>query len=58
MTASIYQGYDAAGTIGDLIVGTVYGLIDGLVFGWLFAWLYNQFTPIRAGGRKPPPIEP
>jgi len=44
MMASIYPGYQASGTIGE--------------FGWIFGWLYNQFTPIRAGGRKPPPIEP
>ncbi|MEJ2165794.1 MAG: hypothetical protein P8X90_09715 [Desulfobacterales bacterium] len=60
MMASIYPGYHAAGTIGDLIVGAVYGLVDGLVFGWVFGWLYNRLTPIRAGGGQKPaePIEP
>ena len=59
MMASIYPGYHAAGTIGDLIVGAVYGLVDGLVFGLVFGWLYNRLTPIRADGQKPPqPIEP
>ena len=45
MMASIYPGYHASGTIGDLIVGTLYGLVDGLVFGWVFGWIYNRFTP-------------
>jgi hypothetical protein len=57
--ASIYPGYDAAGTIGDLIVGTLYGLVDGLVCGWIFGWLYNRLTSMRPGARKPQqPIEP
>jgi hypothetical protein len=57
--ASIYPGYDAAGTVGDLIVGTLYGLVDGLVCGWIFGWLYNRFIIVRAGTRKPKePIEP
>jgi len=44
MMASIYPGYHASGTIGDLIAGTLYGLVDGLVCGWVFGWLYNRLT--------------
>lgn len=59
MLASIYPGYHAAGTIGDLIIGAVYGLVDGLVCGLIFGWLYNRLIPMRASGQKPPPpIEP
>jgi ABC-type phosphate transport system permease subunit len=41
--AYIYPGYHAAGTIGDLIVGTLYALLDGLICGLVFGWLYNSF---------------
>ena len=41
--ASVYPGYHAAGSIGDLIVGTFYALLDGLIFGLVFGWLYNFF---------------
>lgn len=41
--ASIYPGYDASGSFGDLIVGTIYALIDGGVAGLLFGLLYNLF---------------
>ena len=39
--ASIYPGYDAASTVGDIVVGTLYALVDGAVAGLVFAWLYN-----------------
>lgn len=41
MIASIYPGYHASRSIGDLIVGTLYALIDGAIGGFLFGWLYN-----------------
>ena len=41
--ASVYPGYHAAGSIGDLIVGTFYALLDGLICGLVFGWLYNFF---------------
>ena len=44
MMASIYPGYDAAGSFGDVIVGTGYALVDGAVFGLVFSWLYNLMT--------------
>jgi hypothetical protein len=41
--ASIYPGYHATASIGDLIVGTVYAFVDGLICGLVFGWLYNAF---------------
>jgi ABC-type nitrate/sulfonate/bicarbonate transport system permease component len=43
MMASVYPGYHAARSIGDLIVGTLYAVIDGAIGGLLFGWLYNLF---------------
>lgn len=47
MLRSIYPGYDAAGTIGSMVTGTLYALVDGAIGGLVFGWLYNFF----AGGR-------
>ncbi|MFQ5606061.1 MAG: hypothetical protein ACE5HS_22545 [bacterium] len=41
--ASIYPGYDASGSFGDLIVGTLYAKLDGALAGLVFGWLYNLF---------------
>ena len=41
--ASIYPGYDASGTIGSVIVGTLYAVVDGAVAGLVFSLLYNLF---------------
>jgi hypothetical protein len=43
LIASIYPGYHAAGSPGDLIVGTLYALLDGAIGGLVFGWLYNLF---------------
>jgi hypothetical protein len=43
MIASVYPGYHAACSIGDLIVGTLYAFIDGAIGGLFFGWLYNLF---------------
>jgi hypothetical protein len=43
MMASIYPGYHAASSIGDLIVGTLYALLDGVICGLVFGGLYNFF---------------
>jgi membrane associated rhomboid family serine protease len=48
VVASIYPGYDASGSIGAVIVGTVYALIDGAIFGLVFGWLYNWFLSKRS----------
>lgn len=42
--ASVYPGYHASGSVGDLIVGTLYALIDGALCGLVFGWLYNLFV--------------
>jgi len=42
--SSVYPGYHATRSIGEVIVGTLYGVVDGLVGGAVFAWLYNQFA--------------
>jgi len=43
--SSVYPGYHATRTIGDLLVGMTYGALDGAVFGLLMAWIYNRFVP-------------
>ncbi len=43
-TASIYPGYKATASFGQVIVGTLYGLVDAAVVGAAFAWLYNLFS--------------
>ncbi len=42
--SSIYPGYHASGSFGDLIVGTLYGFVDGGIGGAIFAWLYNKLS--------------
>ena len=44
LMASIYPGYHATSSIGDLIVGTLYALVDGAICGLVFGWLYNLFV--------------
>ena len=44
LMASVYPGYKATATFGQVIVGMLYGLVDGAVCGALFAWLYNRFA--------------
>jgi len=44
LMASIYPGYHAEASIGQVIVGTLYGLLDGAVGGVIFAWIYNHFA--------------
>jgi hypothetical protein len=66
LLASIYPGYEASGSIGDLITGVLYSLVDGGLFGLVLAWLYNRFpghqTAVgdvkREAGVRYPPIEP
>jgi hypothetical protein len=47
LMASIYPGYHASGSIGDLIVGVLYALLDGVVCGLIFGWLYNLLVGKR-----------
>ena len=44
LVASIYPGYTAGASVGQLILGTLYGLVDGAVGGAVIAWLYNLFA--------------
>lgn len=41
LAASIYPGYHAGTTIGQVITGTLYGFVDGAIAGFLFGWIYN-----------------
>ncbi len=43
--ASVYPGYAAAPTVGQVLIGTFYGLLDGAIAGAVFAWLYNTIAP-------------
>lgn len=42
VVASIYPGYRARPTLGNVVVGTAYAVVDGAVGGALCAWLYNR----------------
>ncbi len=42
--SSLYPGYEAAGTPGSVIVGTLYAILDGAIGGAFFAWIYNCFA--------------
>ncbi len=44
LMASVYPGYKAGRSVGDLIVGSLYALLDGGICGLVFAWLYNMFS--------------
>jgi hypothetical protein len=41
IVASLYPGYDAERSFGDILVGTLYALVDGTVCGLVFCWVYN-----------------
>lgn len=41
LTASLYPGYKATASFGQVVIGTLYGLLDGAIAGAVFAWLYN-----------------
>ena len=67
LLASIYPGYKASGSIGDLIIGVLYALVDGGLFGLVLAWLYNRFLGKyeavtgdvkRKADVRYPPVEP
>ena len=42
--SSIYPGYEVTGTLGSVIVGTLYAMLDGAVGGTVFGWVYNIFA--------------
>ena len=45
LMSSVYPGYHATRTIGEVVVGTLYGVVDALICGAVFAWLYNHLGP-------------
>ena len=42
--ASLYPGFNANGSLGDVVIGTVYALFDGAACGFVFGWVYNIFA--------------
>ena len=44
MMASVYPGYTATPSFGQVIIGTLYGMLDGAIVGAVFAWLYNTIA--------------
>lgn len=46
LLASIYPGYSATASFGQVIIASLYGLVDGAVGGAIFAWLYNWLTTL------------
>ena len=44
MMASVYPGYKASGSFGDMIAGSLYALVDGAIMGLVLGWLYNLFA--------------
>jgi hypothetical protein len=41
LAASIYPGYDANRSVGQVLLGSVYGFVDGAIGAALFAWIHN-----------------
>lgn len=48
LAASIYPGYRAGASIGEVAIGTLYGLVDGAIGGAVFGWLYNWLSQLLA----------
>lgn len=48
LAASIYPGYRAGASIGQVAIGTLYGLVDGAIGGAVFGWLYNWLSQLLA----------
>jgi hypothetical protein len=44
VVASIYPGYQATPSVGDVLVGTLYALADGFIGGLIAGWIYNLFV--------------
>jgi hypothetical protein len=44
LASSVYPGYKATASFGQVIIGTLYGLVDAGICGAIFAWLYNRFA--------------
>ena len=50
LCASIYPGYHPGGSVGQVIVGSLYGLVDGGIGGLIFSWLYNLLSGSKGTG--------
>ena len=44
LLASVYPGYSATASFGQVIIATIYGLVDGTIGGAIFAWQYNYLA--------------
>jgi hypothetical protein len=44
VVASFYPGYQAAHSVGQVVLVTVYGFADGVIGGTVFCWLYNRLA--------------
>jgi len=51
LAASVYPGYVASRSVGQVIFGGLYGFMDGAVGGFIFGWLYN-FTAEKFTNRS------
>jgi len=49
--ASLYPGYDAGRSAGQVVLGTVYGFADGAVFGLIGGAFYNAVAGTVPSGR-------
>ncbi len=52
LASSLYPGYRAGPTLGQVITGTLYGFVDGVIAGFIFAWLYNLLAGWLSPERK------
>ncbi len=50
MVASLYPGYHATASFGQVIVGTLYALVDGAIAGLVVSWLYNLLAARGSAG--------
>ena len=46
LAASLYPGYEATSSFGQVIIGTLYGLVDGFIGGLIVGWVYNFFASV------------
>ena len=53
LMSSVYPGYHATRSIGEVIVGTLYGAVDAFIAGAVFAWLYNHLGAASASQTSP-----
>lgn len=53
LISSIYPGYHATRSFGEVLVGTGYGLVDGGFGGFFLAWLYNLMVEEHAPASSP-----